>query len=390
MLNDAPVPSAAPPGPLLPVYPPFPVTPVSGRGCTLVDAEGREWLDFYGGHAVASTGHSHPRVVAAIAAQAAELLFYSSAVALPIRERLAVALAERLPAGLGRLFFCNSGAEANENALLLARRATGRTAVLALEGGFHGRTAATQAVTDGARYERNARQAGLTPARKLPFGDLPALEAALDESIAALILEPVQGMAGARSLGEDYLRAARSLCDAHGALLIFDEIQCGVGRTGAFTAAELFGVVPDLLTLAKGLAAGLPIGAVAANERAAAGLTYGDLGSTFVGGPVVCAAALANLEVISDEGLCERAAVAGRKLATDSRTVSGVVDVQGCGLLLGLRLDRPASSVQRALWGHRVLAGTASDPAVLRLMPPLCVSDAELERFLEALRKVMS
>ncbi len=388
--ETAPLPLPAPAGPLLPVYPPFPMTPVSGRGSTLIDAEGRAWLDLYGGHAVASTGHCHPRVVAAIAAQASDLLFYSSAVALPIRERLARALADRLPAGLGRIFLCNSGAEANENALLLARRATGRTTVLALEGGFHGRTAATQAVTDGPKFERTARQAGLTPARKLPFGDLAALDAALDSSIAALILEPVQGVAGACALSVDYLRAARALCTARGALLIFDEIQCGVGRTGAFTAAELTGVTPDLLTLAKGLAAGLPIGAVAANEKAAAGLTHGDLGSTFGGGPVVCAAALANLAVISEEGLCARAAVAGHDLAAGALEIPGVIGVQGRGLLLGLRLDRPAAPVQKALWAHRILAGTASDPAILRLMPPLCLTGAEIAQFLGALRTVLS
>ncbi|HET7599963.1 MAG TPA: aminotransferase class III-fold pyridoxal phosphate-dependent enzyme [Gemmatimonadales bacterium] len=380
---------AVPCSALLPVYAQMPVRPVSGHGAWLVDEDGREWLDAYGGHAVASTGHSHPHVVRAIAGQAARLLFYSTAVPHPNRERLAEALAERCPAPLGRLFFCNSGAEANENALGLARRHTGRRGVVSVRGGWHGRTAATLAVTDGAKYEEGALRAAVPLSRKVPFDDVAALDAAVDDTIAAVIVEPVQGLAGARDCSPAFLEAARRVSDARGALLIFDEIQCGVGRCGAFTAAEAYGVVPDLLTMAKGLASGLPIGAVVTTPAVGDRLAVGDLGSTFGGGPVPCAAALATLEVIDREGLIRNAVEIGARIR-EGALAAGVPAVTGRGLLLGLRLGRPAAAVQRALFERRVLTGTASDPEVLRLMPPLSFSRDEADLLLSALREVLA
>ncbi|HEX5387440.1 MAG TPA: aminotransferase class III-fold pyridoxal phosphate-dependent enzyme [Gemmatimonadales bacterium] len=374
---------------LLPGYAPMPLQPVSGRGSWLVDADGNEWLDAYGGHAVAATGHSHPHVVRAIAEQAATLLFYSTALPYPNRERLAAALAARVPLNDARLFFCNSGAEANENALGIARRHTGRQAVVSVRGGWHGRTAALLAVTDGARYEDGARRAGVPLSRKVPFDDVAALEPSVDETVAALIVEPVQGMAGARDCSLEFLEAARAACDAHGALLIFDEIQCGVGRSGAFTAAEAYGVTPDLLTLAKGLGSGLPIGAVLVSGAVGERVAPGDLGSTFGGGPVPCAAALATLEVIDRERLIENALDVGEEIRRGALAL-GVPAVTGRGLLLGLRLGRPAQPVQRALFAHRVLTGTATDPEVLRLMPPLSFTRDEAALLLAALGDVLS
>ncbi len=375
-------------GNLLPVYQHMPVRPVRGRGSWLIDAEGREWLDAYGGHAVASTGHSHPHVVQAIARQAERLLFYSAAVTLDIREKLADELVRRCQVSGARVFFCNSGAEANENALHLARRATGRSGIVAVEGGWHGRTVATIACTDGAKYEEWARGAGMPIARRVPFDDVAALERAVDATTAAVIVEPVQGLAGARDCSVGFLRAARAACDRHGATLIFDEIQCGVGRSGAFTAAQAYGVVPDALTLAKGLASGLPIGAVLAGEKLTAGVKTGDLGSTFGGGPVVCAAALATLEVIDREELIANARVQGERLRHGAITL-GVPRVTGRGLLLGLHLDRPAAAVQQALFKRRILTGTASDPNVLRLMPPLSFSTVEGNLVLGALEEAL-
>ncbi len=374
---------------LLPVYPPFPVRPVRGHGSWLVDEEGREWLDAYGGHAVASTGHSHPDVVRAIAEQAARLIFYSTAVPHPLRAELAEKLVSLCPAPLARVFFCNSGAEANENALHLARKHTGRRDVVSVAGGWHGRTVATLAVTDGERYEQGARRAGMPLSRKVPFDDAAALEAAVDERTAAVIVEPVQGVAGARDCSPEFLRAARAVCDARGAVLIFDEVQCGVGRCGAFSAAEAYGVTPDILTFAKGLAAGLPIGAVLATPAVTATVAMGDLGSTFGGGPVVCAAALANIGVIEREGLVANAARVGEYLGRGARTL-GVRRVTGRGLLLGLHLDRPAAEVQRALFERRILTGTAADPAVLRLLPPLSFSRPEADLLLGALQEVLA
>jgi acetylornithine/succinyldiaminopimelate/putrescine aminotransferase len=385
MLNSE---SVGPSPHLLPVYAQMPVRPVSGRGSWLFDEDGREWLDAYGGHAVASTGHCHPHVVQAIGQQAATLLFYSTAVPHPNRERLADRLAALCPDPLARVFFCNSGAEENENALAIARRHTGRQMIVSLRGGWHGRTAATLAITDGAKYEEGARRAGVPLSRKVPVDDVAALDAAVDETIAAAVMEPVQGLAGARDLSVEFLRAARRLCDARGALLVFDEVQCGVGRCGAFTAAEACGVVPDVLTLAKGLASGLPIGAVMTTPAIGDRLAVGDLGSTFGGGPVPCAAALATLDVIERENLIANAVEVGDYIRAGALAL-GIPAVTGRGLLVGLRLGRPAVPVQRALFERRVLTGTASDPEVLRLMPPLSFSRREADLLLGALREVL-
>jgi acetylornithine/succinyldiaminopimelate/putrescine aminotransferase len=363
------------------------VRPVSGRGSWLTDEDGHQWLDAYGGHAVASTGHCHPRVVRAIAEQAAQLLFYSTALPHPLRERLARALAERCPGELGQAFFCNSGAEANENALHLARRHTGRQAVVSLAGGWHGRTVACLAVTDGARYEAGALRAGMPLSRKIPFNQVEGLERAINPTVAAVILEPVQGMAGARACAPAFLGRVRELCTEHGVVLIFDEVQCGAGRSGRFTAAETFGVVPDIITLAKGLASGFPIGAVVATPAVTATVGTGDLGSTFGGGPMACAAALATLEVIDAEELLANVRAVSDQLAEGARRLG--LGVDGRGLLLGLRLPKPAAEVQRALFGRRVLTGTSGDPAVLRLLPPLTFSPGEADQLLAALGEVL-
>ncbi|HEY3934369.1 MAG TPA: aminotransferase class III-fold pyridoxal phosphate-dependent enzyme [Gemmatimonadales bacterium] len=378
------------PSALLPVYATFPLRAASGHGSWLVDEEGNEWLDAYGGHAVASCGHSHPDVVAAIAEQAARLLFYSTAVPHAGREALAEALAGLSPDPLGHVFFCNSGAEANENQLGLARRSTGRTTVVTMRGGWHGRTAATLACTDGERYEAGARRAGMPLSRKVVFNDIDALAAAMDGTIAAVLIEPVQGFSGARTATREFLDAARALCDEHGAKLLFDEVQCGVGRTGTFTAAEQFGVIPDAIAMAKGLAAGLPIGAVIAAPSLVADIKIGDLGSTFGGGPVPCAAALANLAVIERENLLDNVRQVSAMIIAESAELPHVVAVHGRGFLIGLELDRPAAEVQRALWSHRVLTGTSTDPRTLRLLPPLSFASDEAAQLLAALRAVLA
>ena len=374
---------------LLPVYAQMPVRAVSGAGSWIVDEDGARWLDAYGGHAVASTGHSHPEVVRAIADQAARLLFYSTVLPHPNREMLAGVIARLSPDPLDRVFFCNSGAEANENAMHVARKVTGRQRIVSVSGGWHGRTVATLAVTDGEKYEAMARRAGMPLSVKVPFDDIAALERSIDETVAALIVEPVQGMSGARDCSPAFLDAARRACDAHGALLIYDEVQCGVGRCGAFTAAEAYGVVPDLLTMAKGLGSGLPIAALVTTAAIAAQLKIGDLGSTFGGGPVPCAAALATIAVIERDDLVGNALAVGGRLREGALAL-GVPAVQGRGLLLGLRLGRPAAPAQQALFARRILVGTASDPEVIRLMPPLSFSMEEAELLLTALEEILS
>jgi acetylornithine/N-succinyldiaminopimelate aminotransferase len=258
-----------------------------------------------------------------------------------------------------------------------------------VRGGWHGRTAATLACTDGPRYEQAARRAGVPLSRKVPFDDVAALDSAIDDTVAAVLVEPVQGFAGARNCSIEFLEAARRLTNERGAVLLFDEVQCGVGRCGAFSAAEAVGVTPDALTFAKGLAAGLPIGAVVASPRLTDALALGDLGSTFGGGPVPCAAALANIAVIEREGLIANAVEVGEHLARSAAAL-GVRKVSGRGLLLGLHLERPAVEVQRALFGRRILTGTATDPQVLRLLPPLSFSRREADLLLGALAEVLA
>jgi acetylornithine/succinyldiaminopimelate/putrescine aminotransferase len=374
----------------LPVYSQFPLRAVSGKGSWIVDDAGNRWLDAYGGHAVASSGHSHPDVVRAITAQAERLIFYSTAIPHAAREDLAELLAALCPDPLSKVFFCNSGAEANENAIGLARMVTGRVDVVSVAGGWHGRTAATLALTDGAKYEAIARRSGIPLSTKVPFNDVAAISGAVDDRVAAVIVEPVQGMGGARDCSPDFLRAARFACDREGAVLIFDEVQCGVGRCGAFTAAEAYEVTPDILTMAKGLAAGIPIGAMVATSAITASLKPGDLGSTFGGAPVPCAAASANIGVIQRERLIENAVLVGDHIRRAVQRLPAVTDVTGRGLLLGLWLDRPAGPVQRALFDARILTGTASDPSVLRLMPPLSFSRSEATLLVDALRRVLS
>ena len=373
----------------LPVYAQMPLVAVSGRGSWLRDDQGNEWLDAYGGHAVASTGHCHPHVVEAIQRQAATLIFYSTAVPHHLREELAERIAVECPGDLSKVFFCNSGAEANENALGLARKVTGRQQVVSVAGGWHGRTAACLAVTDGEKYEAGARRAGIPLSRKVPFNDVAAMERMVDADTAAVIVEPVQGLTGARDCSVEFLEAARRACTASGAALIFDEVQCGVGRSGSFTAAEAFGVTPDIITMAKGLASGFPIGAMVATSGLTSGLKIGDLGSTFGGGPVACAAALATLDVIEREGLLQNVIQVSERLR-DGALRLGVAEVRGRGLLMGLQMPRPAAAIQRALFDQRVLVGTASDPATVRLLPALSFSAAEADLLLRALTKVLA
>ncbi len=373
---------------LLPVYSQFPLVSARGEGSWIIDTDGNRWLDAYGGHAVASTGHSHPHVVRAIAEQAAELIFYSTVLPHPKRAQLAERLVALMPEGLDQVFFCNSGAEANENAMSLARKRTGRSVIVSVTGGWHGRTVATLAVTDGAKYEAGARRAEIPLSLNVPFNDVEAIERAIDDSVAALIVEPVQGMSGARDCSHEFLRAAREACTRHGAALIYDEIQCGTGRLGAFTAAEFYDVTPDAITMAKGIGSGFPMAAVVVNGFLAEGVTTGDLGSTFGGGPLACAAGLATLDVFEREGLLQNAVAVGKQLREGAVELG--LAVQGHGLLLGLRVGRPAAQVQKALFGQRILTGTASDPEVLRLLPPLNFSHDEAALVLQGLRTVLA
>jgi acetylornithine/N-succinyldiaminopimelate aminotransferase len=371
---------------LLPVYAHTPVEPVRGEGVIVHTRDGRALIDFYGGHAVALLGYRHPRLVAALNHQAEELFFQSNSVPLAVRARAAERLVRFGPAGLTRAFLVNSGAEANENALRLAFRHTGRTRIVALEGAFHGRTAAAAAVSHKAEKWYGFPR---TPfdVTFVPRGDLAALEAALTPDVAALIVEPIQGLSGAVALGADYLKAAHELTLKAGALLIFDEVQCGMGRTGHPFAAQAYGVTPDLLTTAKGMAGGFPAGAVLVSDAVAAGLAKGDLGSTFGGGPLACALIEAVIETIESEGLLARV----RSLSALIRAtcqVGPVQSIQGDGFLLGLRTSRPAREIVDELLEKGILAGTSGDPAIVRLLPPLILEESHVALLAQALAEL--
>ncbi|MCG8434903.1 MAG: aminotransferase class III-fold pyridoxal phosphate-dependent enzyme, partial [Gammaproteobacteria bacterium] len=326
-------------------YEPYPLLIRRGRGYSLITEDGDTYLDFYGGHCVCATGHSHPDVVKAIAAQADELLFYSTAANLPVRERAARALVNFAPADLASVFFCNSGAEANENALKIALKITGRKKLLAFNGGFHGRSLLALSVTDAPKL-KNSYESFLAPAEFLPFGDADALDHVDFKEFAAVIVEPLQSMAGVKTAPAAWFKKIKAKCAAADALLIFDEIQTGFGRLGTPFAADYLSVQPDMITCAKGMASGMPMGAVLMTAEVAAELKTGDVGSTFGGGPLACAALLATLGVIKKEKLMANAAAMGEKIIQGLKG-GAVKQVSGRGLLLGLNAGSRAFELKK-------------------------------------------
>jgi len=371
---------------LLQVYPQLPLDLVSARGVFLRTSRGDQVLDFYGGHAVAALGYAHPRVVETLARQAAEMTFQTNAVALEVRARAADRLVGVAPLGLTRVFFVNSGAEANENALRLAFLARpGRENVVALEHGFHGRTAAAAAVTWGASKWYAFPRAPF-PVTFVPRDAVARLQKAIDETTAAVIVEPIQGMAGAVALEGEFLRALRRRCEETGTVLIFDEVQSGVGRSGHYFACEEHGVTPDILTTAKALAAGFPVGAVLATEEIARHAAMGSLGTTFGGGPLACALVETVLDVIESEGLLANVQRVSERIRSTCQ-VGPVESIQGAGFLLGLRCRKPAAAVRDELLKMNILVGTSADPSVVRLLPPLILEQAHVEALSEALEK---
>jgi acetylornithine/N-succinyldiaminopimelate aminotransferase len=373
---------AAPLPALLPTYAPYPFPVLRGVGDRLWDDRGLEYLDLYGGHCVCVTGHAHPRVVEAISRQAATLPFYSMAARVPVRDAAATALARF--SGMDSVFFCNSGAEANENALKLAAQLTGRARFAAFRGGFHGRTLLAASVTDDAKLHAGI-EALLADVTLLPFGEMTALARAELGDVAAVIVEPIQSMAGCHTANQAWFECLREVTAKAGALLIYDEVQTGMGRLGTPFAVQRYGVRPDLVTVAKGIASGVPMGALLLDAAVARRLKPGDLGSTFGGAPLAAAALLATLEVIEGEDLMARARAAGEALR---RGLQGTVvrRVLGDGLLLGLDCGAHAKALKQRLLERRILVGGSNDPAVLRLMPPLNLSDASIARFLDAVR----
>jgi len=373
----------------LKAYAKFDMTLVRGEGSWVVDALGRRFLDMYGGHAVCITGHCHPAVVAAVRDQAERLLFYSNTVRSPVRARASEKLLSHAPLAGSRVFYVNSGAEANETAMKLARRFTGKRKIVSFLGAFHGRTIATLSAC-GIEHYRHDVAPLLEGHVHVPFGDPTALAAAVDGDTAAIFLEPIQSVGGLNTASAEFYRAVGEIARERSVPLIFDEVQTGLGRTGTWFFGEHFGVKPQLITLAKGLGSGVPCGAVIVSPEIAAVVKVGDQGSTFGGGPLAVAAILATLETIEKEGLVLNARLRGEQIRALAKETPGVRAVRGMGLLLGLELDRKAGEVQKALLAKGVIAGTSGNANVMRLLPPLTISAREVELFFEALRGVLA
>ncbi len=369
---------------LAPVFAQYPVPVASGDGVWLNTTDGRRILDLYGGHAVAALGYGHPIWTRALTEQARRLSFQTNAVPVDVRTRAAERLVRFSQLDIGSVFFVNSGAEANENALRMAFRMTQRSHVAAMEYSFHGRTAAAGTVTWGAAAKWYGFPRTPFDVSFMPRRDFDAIEREITDKTAAVILEPVQGQAGAFVQGGDYLKAVRARCDKVGALLIFDEVQCGMGRVGAPFAAKLYGVQPDMITSAKVLGGGFPCSALLMSPRVASHVKPDSMGTTFGGGPMACAVIEAVIEAIESEHLLENVRTLGRVIR-ERCIVGPVTDSQGEGFLIGLRTKRPAKDVHAELLARNILAGTAADPHIVRLLPPFVLQAAQVDLLRDAL-----
>jgi acetylornithine/N-succinyldiaminopimelate aminotransferase len=386
-MNAKPALSATPsavPDHLARVFAQYPLPLVSAEGVWLNTRDGRRVLDLYGGHAVAALGYGHPGWTRALTEQARSCQFQSNAVPMDVRLRAAERLVRFAGLGLDTVFFINSGAEANENALKMAFRMTGRAQVVALEQGFHGRTAAAGAITWGAAKSWYGFPRAPFEVKFTSRTDLAAIAEAITEQTAAVVVEPVQGVGGAFDLGAPFLAALRARCDATGAVLIFDEVQCGVGRTGHPFAANLYGVTPDMITTAKALGNGFPCAALLMSDQVAAAVKLDALGTTFGAGPLACAAIEAVIEAIESEHLLERV----RRVSAYVRAtciVGPVIGHQGAGHLTGLRTSRPAKDIQRELLARNILTGTSADPNILRLLSAFILEEQHVDLLRDAL-----
>lgn len=369
----------------LPTFKRFPIAFEKGKGSRLWDVEGKEYIDMLAGIAVNSVGHCHPRVVEAIQNQAAKLIHISNFFVSPAQ----VALSEKLTSisGLDHVFFSNSGAESVEGALKIARKYASKHGrggtIISMENSFHGRTLAT--IATGKKKYQNGFGPMPTGFFQVPFNDFDAIKAKINDEVAAIIVEPLQGEGGINLAHQDYLIALRHLCDQNNILLIFDEIQSGVGRTGKWFAKDHYEVQPDIMALAKGIGGGMPMGAFLCHAKVSEAIDYGDHGTTFGGNPLACAASLATLAVIEEENLCQAALEKGQWLRDELEAMQkqfpAIKEVRGLGLMIGAELDRPAAPLVKALLEKGVIANATADH-VLRLVPPLNIDQEDLKKVL--------
>lgn len=362
-------------------YKKMPISVERGAGSWVWTSEGEKYLDLYGGHAVCATGHSHPHVVKAIKEQAEKLLFYSNLVYSEIRAKAAEKLVSVAPESLTKAFFCNSGTEANENAMRMARMATGREKIVTFTGSFHGRTADSISATFLGKY-REIGKPNVPGHVAAEFGDIDSVRNVADSETAAIMLEPIQSMAGVIEAEPAFFRELRDLCNERGIMLIFDEVQTGIGRTGSwfFAGSNLADFVePDIITLAKSLGSGVPVGACLANEKVSANIKLNDLGTTFGGGMLAMAAVVATLEAIENDGMIVNAKTVENHLRDALTGCPSIASIKGRGCLLGIEFDGPCGAVHAKLLDSKIITGTSSDPNVLRLLPPLCVTTGEID-----------
>jgi len=375
----------------LATYKKMPIVAERGEGVWLFAGDGEKYLDLYGGHAVAGTGHSHPHVVEAIAEQTRKLLFYSNLVYSEVRARAAEKIIAIAPESLTKVFFCNSGTEANENAMRMARLASGREKVITFSGGFHGRTADAISATFLGKY-RELGKPNVPGHLQAEFGDIESVRKLADETVAAIMLEPIQSMAGVRTAAPQFFRELRKLCDAQGIVLIYDEVQTGVGRTGEwfFAGSEAgVGIVPDVITLAKALGSGIPVGACLVSESIASHIKENDLGTTFGGGMIAMAAVTATLEAIEKDLMLDNVKEVEAHLRNRITEIPQVIQVRGVGFLLGLEFAEKAAPIHQGLLERKVITGTSSDPKVLRLLPALCLEPSAIDLFVKELKAVI-
>lgn len=371
---------------LFDVYPLFNIEIVKGKGCHVGDKEGNEYLDLYGGHAVISVGHSHPTYVKAISEQVSKLGFYSNSVINSLQQTLADKLGKASGYDEYSLFLINSGAEANENALKLASFHNGKKRVLAFQHSFHGRTSAAVRVTDNPKIIAPVNE-GLDVSY-LPLNDKAAVEAELKKGdVSSVIIEGIQGVGGIQVPTDDFLQELRSLCTKYQAVLIIDEIQSGYGRSGKFFAHQYAGIRPDMITVAKGIANGFPMGAVLISPIFKP--IYGMLGTTFGGNHLACAAAIAVLDIMHDEGLVANAEKVGSYLLEELHKFPGIKEIRGRGLMIGIEFEEPIKEIRsKLLFEQKVFTGVAGTNTI-RLLPPLCLSMAEAAEFISRFRQVL-
>ena len=359
-----------------------------GEGVWIWTSEGEKYLDLYGGHAVCATGHSHPHVVRAIKKQAEKVLFYSNLVYSETRAKAAEKLVSIAPDSITKAFFCNSGTEANENAMRMARMTTKREKVITFSGGFHGRTADSISATFLGKY-REIGKPNVPHHVCAEFGDLESVRAVADKETAAIMLEPIQSMAGVTEAAPEFFQGLREICDEFGIILIFDEVQTGIGRTGRwfFGGSDLAGFVePDIITLAKSLGSGVPVGACLTGEKISAHIKLNDLGTTFGGGMLAMAAVLATLEAIENDKMRENISGIENYLRERLSEFKDVAALRGKGGLLGIEFTGKCQPVHQKLLEKKIITGTSSNPNVLRLLPPLCVKKEEIDSLFEVLK----